>query len=359
MSSELESNLKVLTQFISEHNGYIPKTANELVSYSCHRYDLKTLTDLEAISIIDTYNKSLEKVRKHKIQKEDLKGSLGKFNRWWSNSKSSKPSPNLKITRNINNQQIIIKRDHGYYHRNTMRKKMRQQLEQNYDDIYDNDDVDDVDELQEEEEDDDDEEEQEKDEDIKNTKLYMFILLCFIIFMLISTSFIGAIYSNTECNIIWRSYTKTQIDNICNNEYDDKFLKTKNYDPSKTYSGMIIINLLHISVLWMITTLLSLYIYYYSYLKDKEYINKCCIYIGPIIIYGLLWLINIIFTHSVLSDTNLIEKYCNNESKLYQTIVVEQYPFCLYHLIVLYFQIIAVPSIILVIVYYVITKKNL
>eukprot|EP01084_Bolivina_argentea_P255857 430499_1 len=433
MSHELDA-LKVLTSFIAHNNGYIPQNTNELVGYSCNRYDLKTLDDKEAQRIITAYRNSLEKVRKHHITLDDVRGS---FQRWWSHSKlqniesndtqthtntnlnetnsniatytyssdinetlsaqlqtyNTKPQlqhthMKLTLTTNSNNNtgtrhhQIAVtspgELDHYYDEDINNKHNNDEDIESDYDTDETNTIQFDThielgkhaiptrtnssynckESIQ-----------SSKQSSLNNSdsmckhksyKFYICYSLCLIIFILISISFIGAIYSNVRNLLIWKQYNINEFNKVCNDSYD-KFVKTKHYDPSKTFLAMIITNFIHIGLLWIISTLLMLYIYYYSYFKHKEFdeycfwncfccCNGCCCYIGPILIYFILWFLNMIFTHSVFTDTNLIKQNCNNDSKIYQIIGIQQYPICLFNLICLYLQIIALPSIVLLVV---------
>eukprot|EP01084_Bolivina_argentea_P265173 449384_1 len=65
-TNQLEA-LNVLSQFVRDHEGHIPIHPNELVSYSCSRYDLETLDYMQAESIIDIYTKNLDRLRNQKF----------------------------------------------------------------------------------------------------------------------------------------------------------------------------------------------------------------------------------------------------------------------------------------------------
>eukprot|EP01083_Nonionella_stella_P098835 278028_1 len=60
---ETERALDVISSYIKHHHGYLPKSHNALVSYSCEMPDLPTLDDNQAKDIIALYKSTLIKVR--------------------------------------------------------------------------------------------------------------------------------------------------------------------------------------------------------------------------------------------------------------------------------------------------------
>ena len=55
--------LNVLSQYIKNNNGYIPKNPNQLISFSCSRYDLQTLNYDQAKNIISVYQTNVDRLR--------------------------------------------------------------------------------------------------------------------------------------------------------------------------------------------------------------------------------------------------------------------------------------------------------
>ena len=107
--------LKVLSQYIKAHNGFIPRNPNKLVSYSCSRFDLRTLDYVEAKDIISVYQKNVDRLRTSKKIKY-LKSPQPSTSYIVDNKMTRK----LKSPRN-NVIPYIINDGYGYYSSKIMR----------------------------------------------------------------------------------------------------------------------------------------------------------------------------------------------------------------------------------------------